>query len=457
MNDNICCQKQQETIQLHSRIDLFFDNFCVGTLLNRAGIRKLRGVSPAMLLKAIFMLPFEGDSFFQRFVIGKQQSFRKDAVYSWLRNPRYNWRRLLLLLAARIVSVFDLLTDKPQRKVLIIDDSTYDRSHSKFVELLARVFDHCDHRYLKGFKMLTVGWSDGASFLPIDFALLSSEKAANRLNGITKCLDKRSCGFKRRSEAMSKMTELLEPMIKRILAAGVEASYILMDSWFAFPSVIKTLSAHRPVICMLKDLPTIWYCHENVYMRLGELYRRMRKRPGRAAILASVRVTMRNGLPVKIVFVRNRHKRGWLALASTDLDLSDEEIVQTYGKRWDIEVFFKMAKHYLKLEKEMQLRDYDGIIAHTTIVMIRYLFLSFEQRLHDDHRTFGSLFHACVDEMKDLSVIEALQRILTLAMDKVRKSGEFAEGVIMKILDAVMAVAVAMLKPPHGMEAGNSV
>ena len=367
MYDNSNYQKQQAAIRLDNRIDSFFDNFRIGTLLNRAGIRKMRGASPSVLLKSIFMLPFEGTTFFHRFVVGKKQGFQKDAAYSLLRNPRYNWRRLLLLLAARIVAVFDLLTDNPQRKVIVIDDSTYDRSHSRFVELLAKVFDHCEHRYLKGFKLLNIGWTDGASFLPLDFALLSSEKEANRINGITKTLDKRSCGYRRRWEAMCKTTALLEPMIRRILAAGVEASYILMDSWFAFPSVIKTLSGHRPVICMLKDLPTIWYCHENVYMRLGELYRRMRKRPGRAAILASVRVTMRNGLPVKIVFVRNRQKRGWLAILSTDLSLSDEEIVQTYGKRWDIEVFFKMAKHYLKLEKEMQLRDYDGIIGHMLI------------------------------------------------------------------------------------------
>lgn len=447
MYDSINGTKQQAAVQLYNRIDSFFDNFAIGTLLNRAGIRKLRGVSPTLLLKAIFLLPFEGATFFRGIVNGeKQHGFQKDAAYSLLRNPHYNWRRLLLFLAARIVSLFDLLTDKPQRKVLVIDDSTYDRSHSRFVELLARVFDHCDHRYLKGFKMLTVGWTDGTSFLPLDFALLSSEKAANRLNNITKTMDKRSCGYIRRKEAVSKTTDLLEPMIKRILAAGVDVSYILMDSWFAFPSIIKTLSQHRPVICMLKDLPTIWYRHENVYIRLGELYRRIRKRPGKAAILANVTVTMRNGLPVKIVFVRNRQKRGWLAILSTDLTLRDEEIVQTYGKRWDIEVFFKMAKHYLKLEKEMQLRDYDGLIGHATIVMIRYLFLTFEQRLHDDHRTFGSLFHACVDEMKDLTIIEALQRILALTLDQVRSSGEFAEEVIRKIVDTVMSVAIAMLK-----------
>ena len=448
MKNNIEYEKQQEAIRLHNKIDTFFDNFTIGTLLNKSGIRKMRGISPVTLLKAIFILPFEGNNFFRGIVSDNRQEFKKDAAYELLKAPRYNWRKLLLLLAVRIVCVLGLLTDKDRKKVLIIDDSTYDRSHSKFVELLARVYDHSDKRYLRGFKMLTVGWSDGASFLPLDFVLLSSEKEKNRLQGITKDIDRRTCGYRRRKEAMTKATEQLDPMVRRVLAAGVDADYILMDSWFAFPSVIQTLHQHRPVICMLKDMPNNLYRHQNVHMRLGEIYRRVKKKAGKAKILASVLVETKAGLPVKIVFVRHRQKRGWLAILSTEIELSAEEVVQIYGKRWDIEVFFKMTKHYLKLEKEVQLRDYDGLIGHATIVMLRYLFLAFEQRLHDDPRTLGTLFHACADEMKDLSILDALQRIMKLALDKVRSAGEFAEDIIMKILDAVMSVAIDMLKPP---------
>lgn len=448
MKNNIEYEKQQEAIRLHNKIDTFFDNFTIGTLLNKSGIRKTRGISPVTLLKAIFILPFEGNNFFRGIVSDNRQEFKKDAAYELLKGPRYNWRKLLLFLAVRIVCVLGLLTDKDRKKVLIIDDSTYDRSHSKFVELLARVYDHSDKRYLRGFKMLTVGWSDGASFLPLDFVLLSSEKEKNRLQGITKDIDRRTCGYRRRKEAMTKATEQLDPMVRRVLAAGVDADYILMDSWFAFPSVIQTLHQHRPVICMLKDMPNNLYRHQNVHMRLGEIYRRVKKKAGKAKILASVLVETKAGLPVKIVFVRHRQKRGWLAILSTEIELSAEEVVQIYGKRWDIEVFFKMTKHYLKLEKEVQLRDYDGLIGHATIVMLRYLFLAFEQRLHDDPRTLGSLFHACADEMKDLSILDALQRIMKLALDKVRSAGEFAEDIIMKILDAVMSVAIDMLKPP---------
>lgn len=182
-------------------------------------------------------------------------------------------------------------------------------------------------------------------------------------------------------------------------------------------------------------------------MRLGELYRRIKKRPGRAKIIASVIVPIKNGPLVKIVFVRNRNSRGWLAVLSTDTALPNEEIIRIYGKRWDIEVFFKMAKHHLNLEKEVQLRDYDGLVAHTSLVFSRYMFLALQQRFHDDPRSIGSLYHACCSEIQDLTLVEALQRLLTLAMEAVRQSGEFAESVISTMVDAIMGAALSMIKP----------
>lgn len=439
-------QKEQETKHLHNKVESFFDNFRIGTLLNRSGVRKVRGISPMKLFSSIFLLPFEGNNFFRGIVTNEGLGFKKDTAYTLLKNPCHNWRSFMLKVAIKVVTVFSLLTDEEREKVLIIDDSTYDRSRSKFVELLARIFDHNSKTYLNGFKLLTLGWSDGVSFLPLDFVLRSSAEANKRIQEITKTVDKRTCGYRRRLEAMTKSTELVEDMVKRVLALGIKADYILMDSWFSFPSVIAALSRHVPVICMAKDMEKILYRYQNVYLRLSELYRRVKKRPGKSRILASVVVTMTNGQEVKIVFVRHRHKRSWLALLTTKIDLPDEEIIRIYGKRWDIEVFFKMSKHYLNLEKEVQLRDYDGLVGHTTIVMARYIFLAVEQRLHDDPRTLGSLFYACCDERKDLTLIEALNRLLALSLDKVRAAGEFSEEVVNAMLNAIMGAAIDIIK-----------
>lgn len=437
---------EQEASLLQSAVRTFFDNFSVGTFLNRSGIRKLKGASPLAVFEAIFMLAFRGQNFYRGIVLNGQLNFQKDVAYDLLENPRYNWRQFLLRLVMRVITVIEELTSEEREKVLVVDDSDYDRARSKKVELLARIFDHNSGKYLKGFKLLTLGWSDGVTFLPLDFVLRSSANAANRIQGIIKDLDKRTCGYKRRQEAMTKSTEALEVMVKRALFLGIRADYLLMDSWFCFASLVAKLSAHLPVICMAKDMTSNFYRYQNAQLRLGKLYQRLKKRPGKARILASVVLPMVNGPLVKIVFVRNRNGRGWLALLSTDTTLPDGEIIRIYGKRWDIEVFFKMVKHHLNLEREVQLRDYDGLVAHTSLVFSRYLFLAVQQRFHDDPRSIGSLFHACCDEMKDLTLFDALHRLLTLALEKVRTSGEFAERAINAILDAVMGAAVAMVK-----------
>jgi hypothetical protein len=403
------------------------------------------------------MLPFEGNNFFRGIVKNEGLPFRKNAAYEMLKNPRHNWRKFLLALAVKAANFFSLLVSEEREKVLIFDDSTYDRPRSKIVELLAWVFDHNSGQSLKGFKLLTLGWSDGASFLPLDFILCSSAKAEKRIQGIKKEIDKRTVGFKRRLEAITKSTEHLEGMVKRALAFGIEADYILMDSWFCWPVILAKLGRHLPVICMAKNMPQIFYRYQGKWITLGTLYSRLQKRPGKAKILASVIVETKHEQKVKIVFVRHRHKRDWLAILSTETNLTDNEIIRIYGKRWDIEVFFKMMKHHLNLEKEAQLRDYGGIIGHTTIAMVRYIFLTFEQRCHDDPKTIGGLFFACCEEIRDLSLFEAMQRLLALALDKVRSSGEFAEDVIVAMVDAIMGAAVEFIQTSRSLSMKSAV
>ena len=130
---------------------------------------------------------------------------------------------------------------------------------------------------------------------------------------------------------MTKSTDHLESMVKRVLRLGIRADYILMDSWFCFPALLATLGQHLPVICMAKDMPKVFYKHKGQWVKLSKLYSLLRKRPGKAKILTSVVTETRKGQKVKIVFVRHRHKkRQWLAILSTRIDLPDEEIVRIY-------------------------------------------------------------------------------------------------------------------------------
>lgn len=119
------------------------------------------------LLQAIIVLPFEGNNFSCGIVACGHLPLGKDTAYELLKKPCHNWCKFLLCLVIKVVSFFTLLTSDEREKVLIFNGRTYARSRSKAVELLAWIFDHTSGRTIKGFKLLTLRWSDGASFLPL--------------------------------------------------------------------------------------------------------------------------------------------------------------------------------------------------------------------------------------------------------------------------------------------------
>src|SRR3989339_1083384 len=219
-------------------------------------------------------------------------------------------------------------------------------------------------------------------FYPSLYALRASSKEKNRLVPLRKDLDRRTNGAKRRREGIRKATDVLVETVAEAIASGIQAKYLLFDSWFAFPATIRKLLAKGVhTICMLKVTEKIFYSYHGENLHLAAIYRKIRKRRGRAKILASIMVEIGEndqGIPVpaKIVFVRDRRSKKWLALLSTDIALGDEEIITAYKRRGDIEVFFKMAKSFLNLAKECQGRSYDALVAHATVVCCRYVWPS---------------------------------------------------------------------------------
>lgn len=410
--------------QLPNEIKSTFKELNIFKHLRDAGIKKSFGFSCSYIFQLIFSLIFENKNWFRSLESRKSADLpAKDAIYRFLNQPTFNWRRFLLALGTDTIGKVSKLTRHDRPKVLILDDSAYDRNRSKHVELLARCFDHASQkmRYYKGFRMLTLGWSDGATFLPVDFSLLSSKKS--QINGISETVDKRTSGYKRRKEALQTAPEQVPDMIARAMHAGVDASYVLMDSWFTQQPLIKDITDQGlDVIGMVKKLKQR-YRVDDQRVSLDELYRLATPTDGKRGILRSIRTVQANGVPVKVVFVRNRNKkRDWLAVLSTDTTLSDREIIRIYGMRWDIEVFFKTTKSLLKLQKEFQSRSYDALISHTTIVFVRYIVLSWQNRCNNDDRTLGGMFYELSDEVNDLDWAVALHQLIELLEDALKQS-----------------------------------
>lgn len=185
-----------------------FKTLKIAGLLRQAGIRKACGISVYEVFKFLILLVFQSKNLY-RFLDSKKgdMAVSKNTYYRFMNESTYAWRKFLSLLTIKVIKAFHRLTRPERVNTLILDNTMVTRNRSKCVELMARIYDHATHRYQKGFSMLTLGWSDGYSFIPVDFAMLSSSNKTNRLQECA-TVDKRSHGYKRRQEALQKKPEV---------------------------------------------------------------------------------------------------------------------------------------------------------------------------------------------------------------------------------------------------------
>lgn len=412
-------------------IEKFFASFHVGKLLRKCNASKEKGVPVMKVFRYIVSNVFNAKSMYMQIRTDSyHEDFSKNTYYRFLNSTKTNWLRFTTLLSAAVVRDFmQRLTSKDRKDVFIIDDTLFGRSSCKKTGMAARVFDHTDMRYRKGFRLLTLGWSDGNSFLPINFSLLSSSKESNQL-GIMDLGDGRTTAGKRRSMALRKATDVMLELLDAAMKAGHQAKYVLFDTWFANPhQIVAIKDMGLDTIAMVKKSSRIKYEFEDKRMSCKQIFKQSKKRRGRSRYLLSVEILVdkensidEHPIPAKLVYVRNRsNRKDWIALICTDMQLSEEEIIRVYGKRWDIEVFFKTCKSYLRLQKECHSLSYDAMTAHVSIVMVRYMILSMFQRQNEDHRALGELFYVMLTELEDITFRHSMM-ILMEAMFQTVKS-----------------------------------
>ena len=410
--------------EISSSVTNFMTQFQIGKLLFKCNAGKAKGIPVIEVFRYLFCLIFSDRSMYMQWKTGiLDGSFCKNTVYRFLNNAKINWSRFTTLLSSRIINDFmKPLTDESRKDVFIIDDSLFDRSRSKKTELLAKVFDHCSMKYKSDYRMLTPGWSDGNSFVPINHCLLSAADDKNLLCRPAS-FDGRSLAGKRRKESRRKATEVMVDLVRAAQSSGACAKYVLFDSWFSSPKTITVLKAgcKLDTIAMVKKSSKIKYGYQDGKYNIKEIYKQCKKRRGRSKYLLSIDVTVGDeAIEAKIVCVRNKSKKkDWLAIISTDTTLSEEEIIRIYGKRWDIEVFFKTCKSYLHLVKECRSLSYDALTAHVSIVFARYMMLAVTQRCNTDDKTICELFFCLMDELDDITFSQSMRIIIDALMDTV--------------------------------------
>ncbi len=401
MNKSIT-QATQNDKQISKSIKRFFTRFHVSSALKASNAYKKKGVPVMEIFQYLFLLIFSNRSMYMNLITGRNTpDFAKDTVYRFMKMIQINWIRFTTILSARIIrdAIFPLDSEE-RANVFIIDDSMFERNRSKKAELLAKVYDHAKHKYLFGFRMLTLGWSDGSSFLPVNSILLSTENRKNRINEATE-VDKRTVGYKRRKLSLEKGTQAMLTLLDAAKKAAIPAKYVLFDSWFSSPRTLHAVkSMGYDVIGMVKKTPKMFFRYNGEDMPLTSIYNKNKKRRGRSRYLLSVMIdVVKDGeiIPAKVVYVRNS-------------------------------------------------LSYDAMTAHTAVVFTRYMILSLESRESNDNRSLGELFLYFSDEMSDITWIQAFQMLFQMFRRMLSDNTELSDEKIAELADAFMNTHPVVLK-----------
>jgi hypothetical protein len=408
---SLSIQREIEKHRLHveSEIDKSMSQLGFGTLLNRSAIRKQKGRAPGSVLFALMVLPFikEGvRSLWTKEFYSRLLNAQKDTVYRFLNHCGFNWRKFLALLVNRVLAIVD--SSPFNDRVLIVDDSVLPKT-GKEMELVSYHYDHKTNRSQLGYQMLQLGYHNNTHFFPIDAAFHTSK---NRTNDMVRSLDKRCSGWKRRAETFRKKTEVLIEMLKRCYSNGIDARFVLFDSWFANDGLIADIVAiGYGVVCRLKATKTRYTYQGNAWT-LKQLWHDVARHNLQTVSAWNLKAAVLNvDLPlsgtVRLVLVR-WSKKQWHGFLCTETDLPAEDILNYYARRWAIEVYFRDAKQLLALGQG-QSECFDALIAWTSIVMIRYLLLVYilsrKQRLAG---SVGPLFQQLAQQHLELAMLPIL-------------------------------------------------
>lgn len=134
-----------------------------------------------------------------------------------------------------------------------------------------------------------------------------------------------------------------------------------------------------------------------------------------------------------------------MQVVTTDMSLTAEEAIRIYGKHWGIEVFFKVCKSFLRLEKNCLSHSYDAMTTHVSIVFTRYMFLAVEQRECKDARSLGDLFYLSADELPDVCFMEAMRLLLLLFVKRLQEKAMLDEREIQRQSQGFLAELTVLL------------
>ena len=389
----------------------------IKTILAQSNFSKKEGVSIYMVvLHFVYMLVMNKKV--STFMNQSNDSFNKDVYYRLLSNANYTWRKLLSLSTLKILKLLHKVQDKQAVRVMIIDDTVEDKVGKNIEGSCDYLWSNKEKRQIRGVNVVSLNYSDGLSNFMLDFTIATNKHARVLLDDFKNSIDYRTNAHKRRLETLKGKSQIAIDMVKRAISGGIYADYLLIDSWYSKPSFIKEMNdLGLRVISRMANNNKIWnFIGEK--KTLNAIYDKCKKLKDIKSGLYgkkvkyqyfSVVVEHKKAGKVKIVFLKTKEKL--IPIVSTDLDISDEVIIETYRRRWDIEQGYKELREHFGFGKEEN-RIYEALIARITLSFFTYNIVSYINRISHEPKTIGGLFKDLECELYTLAI--AMQTFIAI-------------------------------------------
>ncbi len=371
-------------------------------------IKREVGFAPfQILLHFVYMLVMNKRQ--SAFVKQSTNAYGKDPYYRFVKNSRFNWRKLLMLSCIGLIRKVHLLQKKSDHRLLIIDD-TVESKRGKQIEGSCRsVYSNKEHRCVSGINIVSLNYTDTHSTFQLDFSLRLNNSRRHEVGDFTHTLHHKCNAYKRRIEGMRGKNTLALEMVERALDYGVDVDYLLVDSWYAKPDFIFGAGElGMPVIARIANNTRIWNFkgHHKTIEGLYNFFKsQCSLRSGQHGKISysffDVIVEHSKLGKVKLVFLRTHQEL--LVFISTRLSLSGRQIIDIYKKRWNIEQGYKDLREYFGLGREEN-RLYEALIARITLSMFAYNILSYINRINHEPQTLGELFRKLECELEALAI-----------------------------------------------------
>jgi hypothetical protein len=265
----------------------------------------------------------------------------------------------------------------------------------------------------------------------VDFAIAMGNYARVKFGEFTQELDTRSVAYKRRLEIMDGKSKIALDMVARAIKSGIYADYLLIDSWYSKPVFLKEMNdLGLKVISRIANNNKIWNFagREKTLNAIYEKHKNLKSakagKYGKKIQFKyfSVTVEHKNAGKLKVVFIKTSDNL--IPIVSTDLELNDEEIIEIYKRRWDIEQGYKELREHFGFGQEEN-RIYEALIARMTLSFFAYNIVSYINRISHEPKTIGGLFKDLECELYTLSI--AMQAFIEI-MDKIASIDEIVKN-----------------------------